>query len=65
MDSGTKRNGFSKADLDVSAKLPEQCLERGEEAEAFPGRQIVGEDDLLQLGVAQRVEVEIARQVAP
>jgi hypothetical protein len=38
VDSGTKRNGLSKADLDVSAKLPEQCLERGEEAEAFPGR---------------------------
>ena len=60
-----KRNGLSKADLDVSAKLPEQRLERGEEAEAFPGRQVVGEDDLLQLGVAQRVEVEVARQVAP
>ena len=65
VDSGTKRNGLSKADLDVSAKLPEQRLERGEEAEAFPGRQVVGEDDLLQLGVAQRVEVEVARQVAP
>ena len=23
VDSGTKRNGLSKADLDVSAKLPE------------------------------------------
>jgi glycosyltransferase involved in cell wall biosynthesis len=65
VDSGTKRNGLSEADLDVFAKLPEQCLERGEEAEAFPRRQIVGEDDLLQLGVAQRVEVEVARQVAP
>jgi hypothetical protein len=33
---GRDRRGT--ADLDVSAKLPEQCLERGEEAEAFPGR---------------------------
>ena len=65
VDSGTRRNGLSKADLDVSAKLPEQCLDRGEESEAFPGRQIVGEDDLLQLGVAQGIEVEIARQVTP
>jgi hypothetical protein len=47
VDSGTKRNGLSKADLDVSAELAEQRLERGEEAEAFPGRQVVGEDDLL------------------
>ena len=65
VDSGTRRNGLSKADLDVFAKLREQRLERGEEAEAFPGRQVVGEDNLLQLGVAERVEVEIARQVAP
>ena len=63
VDSGARRNGLSEADLDVSAKLSEQRLERGEEAQALPGRQVVGEDDLLQLGVAQRVEV--ARQVAP
>ena len=65
VDSGAKGNGLSKADLDVPAKLAEQRLERGEEAEALPGREIVGEDDLLQLGVAECVEVEIARQVAP
>ena len=65
MDSGTKGNGLSKADLDVSAKLAEQRLERGEKAKALPGRQIVGEHDLLQLGVAQGIEVELARQVAP
>ena len=63
--SGTKGNGLSEADLDVFAKLPEQRLERGEEAEAFPRGQVVAEDDLLQLGLAQRVEVEVARQVAP
>src|SRR6185369_6634761 len=29
-DSGTRRNGLGKADLDVAAKLLEQGLERGE-----------------------------------
>jgi hypothetical protein len=28
VNSGTRRNGLSEADLDVSAKLPEQRLER-------------------------------------
>ena len=65
MDSGTRRNGLSKADLDVSAKLAEQRLERGEEAQALPGRQVVAQHDLLQLRVAEGVEVEVARQVAP
>src|SRR4051794_32442151 len=64
-DSGTKRNGLSEADLDVPAKLLEQGLERGEEAEALPWRQVVAEHDLLQLGVPERVEVEVAGQVAP
>ena len=63
-DSGTKCNGSSEADLDVPAKLPEQRLHRGQEAEAFPRRQVVREHDLLQLGVGERVEVEVARQVA-
>src|SRR4051795_7197913 len=64
-DSGTNRNGSSEADLDVPAKLLEQGLERGEEAEALPRGQVVAEHDLLQLGVAQRVEVEVPGQVAP
>src|SRR5690242_21923992 len=64
-DSRAKRNGLSEADLHVLAKLFEQRLERGEEAEALPGREVVGEDDLLQLGVAERVEVEVPGQVAP
>src|SRR6188472_4011325 len=63
-DSRAKRNGLSEADLHVFAKLREQGLERGEEAEALPRREIVAEDDLLQLGVAQGVEVEVPRQVA-
>src|SRR5437763_13845852 len=64
-DSRAKGNGSSEADLHVFAKLREQRLERGEEAEALPRRQVVAEDDLLQLGVAHGVEVEVPRQVAP
>ena len=63
-DSGTSGNDLSEADLDVPAKLPEQRLHRGEEAEALPGHQVVAEDDLLQLGVIQGVEVEVPGQVA-
>src|SRR3954470_2387586 len=63
-DSRVKRNGSSEADLHVLAKLLEQGLERGEEAEALPRGQVVREHDLLQLGVAERVEVEVPRQVA-
>src|SRR3954470_21717372 len=63
-DSRAKRNGSSEADPHVFAKLGEQGLERGEEAEALPRREIVAEDDLLQLGVAQGVQVEVAGQVA-
>ena len=59
MDSGTRRNGLSEADLDIPAKLSQQRLERGEEAEALPRREIVAEDDLLQLGVAEGIEVEV------
>ena len=63
-DSRAKRNRLSEADLHVLAKLLEQRLERGEEAEALPRRQVVREHDLLQLGIPERVEVEVPRQVA-
>src|SRR5689334_5516711 len=63
-DSRTKRNGLSEADWDVPAKLLEQRLEGRQEAEALARRQVVAEHDLLQLGVGQGVEVEVARQVA-
>src|SRR3954463_3389158 len=62
-DSRAKRNGSSEADLHIFAKLLEQGLERGEEAEALPRRQVVAEDDLLQLGVAEGVGV--AGEVGP
>src|SRR3954471_16464564 len=35
-DSRAKCNGLSEADLDVPAKLLEQGLERGQEAQALP-----------------------------
>jgi len=63
-DSRAKRNGLSEADLHVLAKLFEQRLDRGEEAEALAGRQVVAQHDLLQLSVAQGVQVEVAGQVA-
>src|SRR3954454_2916548 len=63
-DSRAKRNGLSEADLHVFVKLREQGLERSEEAEALPRREIVAEDDLLQLGVAHGVQVDVPGQVA-
>ena len=64
VDSGTRRNGLSEADPDVPAKLAHQRLERSEEVEALSGCQVVGEDDLLQLGVAEHVEVKIPGEIA-
>src|SRR4051794_26814662 len=63
-DSRAKRNRLSEADLHVLAKLLEQRLERGEEAEALPRRRVVREHDPLQLGIPERAEVEVPRQVA-
>src|SRR4051794_5641534 len=63
-DSRAKRNGLGKADLHVLAKLLEQRLERGQKAEALPRREVVREHELLQLGIPERVEVEVPRQVA-
>src|SRR4051794_35962830 len=37
---------------------------RGEEAKTLPRRQVVAEHDLLQLGVPERIQVEVPRQVA-
>jgi hypothetical protein len=51
------------ADADVPAKLSEQRLEGREEAQALPGRQIVREDILLQLGISDSVEIEVAGQI--
>ena len=45
-------------------RYTEQGLDRREEAEALPRRQGVAQHDLLQLGVAERVEFEVVGQVA-
>jgi len=44
-DSGAKCNRLCKPDLHVFAKLFEDCLKRGLEAQAFSGREIGGSDD--------------------
>ena len=45
VDSGAKCNRLCKPDLHVFAKLFEDCLKRGLEAQAFSGREIGGSDD--------------------
>jgi hypothetical protein len=49
-------------DLHILSKLGKQGLERRLEAEAFTGREIGGEDDLLDFLVGCPVDVEVARQ---
>jgi len=56
---------LSKADLHVFSKLFDDGLERGQEAEAFSGRQIGGHDDVLDFFVRHLINVDITRQPAP
>ena len=56
---------LSKADLHVFSKLFDDGLERGQEAEAFSGRQISGQDDVLEFLVGHLINVEMTRQPAP
>ena len=51
-------------DLHVFAKLFEDRLERGLEAQAFSGREIGGDDDVLDFFVGHLVDVDLARQPA-
>jgi hypothetical protein len=51
-----------EADLDVFSNLGKQGLERRLEAEAFTGREVGGEDDLLDFLVGCPVDIEVARQ---
>ena len=46
LDSGAKCTGLCNPDLHVLAKLFEDCLKRGLEAQAFSGREIGGHDDV-------------------
>ena len=56
--------GLSKPDLHVFAKLFEDCLKRGLEAQAFSGREIGGHDDVLNFLVGHFVDVDLTRQPA-
>lgn len=51
-------------DLHVFAKLFEDRLERGLEAQAFSGREIGGDDDVLDFFVGHLVDVDLTRQPA-
>jgi hypothetical protein len=50
--------------LHVFAKLFEDCLKRGLEAQAFSGREIGGDDDVLDFLVGHFVDVDLTRQPA-
>ena len=65
VDSGVKRNGLSEADFHVFAKLGENGLERGLEAEAFSRGQVCGEDDFLNVLVGELIDIELTRQPLP
>ena len=51
-----------EADLDIFSKLGKQGLEWRLEPEAFTGREVGGEDDLLDFPVGCPVDIEVARQ---
>ena len=54
--------GLREADLHILSELGKQRLERRLEAEAFTGREVGGEDDLLDFLVGCPVDIEVARQ---
>ena len=56
--------GLCEADLHVFAKLFEDRLERGLEAQALSGREIGGDDDILNFFVGHLVDVDLTRQPA-
>ena len=51
-----------KADLNVLSKLGNQSLEWRLEPEAFTGREVRREDDLLDFLVGCAVDIQVARQ---
>ena len=64
LNSRTKCNRLCKPDLHVFAKLFEDRLERGLEAQAFSGREIGGVNDVLDFFVGHLVDVDLTRQPA-
>ena len=61
---GGVTTGLCKPDLYVFAKLFEDCLKRGLEAQAFSGREIGGHDDVLDFLVGHFVDVDLTGQPA-
>jgi hypothetical protein len=55
----------SKPDADVFAKAFEEGLDSGEIADALSWREVERQDDLLEIGLADGVEVELSRQASP
>ena len=65
LDSRAKCNrALCEPDLHVFAKLFEDCLKRSLEAQAFSGREIGGDDDVLDFLVGHFVDVDLTRQPA-
>jgi len=62
VDSTAKCNGSSKADFDVPAKLRQEGLDGGSVSEAFARGEVDGHGDLLDVLLADLVEVGSARQ---
>jgi hypothetical protein len=56
--------GLCGPDLHVFAKLFEDCPKRGLEAQAFSGREIGGNDDVLDFLVRHFVDVDLTGQPA-
>jgi hypothetical protein len=56
--------GLCKPNLHVFAKLFENCLKRGLEAQAFSGREIGGNDDVLDFLIGHFVDVGLTGQPA-
>jgi hypothetical protein len=57
-------HGLCEPDLQVFAELFEDRLERGLEAQAFSGREIGGDDDVLDFFVGHLVDIDLTRQPA-
>ena len=56
--------GLCEPDLHVFAKLFEDRLESGLEAQALSGREVGGDDDVLDFFVGHSVDVDLTRQPA-
>ena len=63
LDSRTRCNWLCEPNLHVFAKLFEDRLERGLEAQALSGREIGGDDDVLNFFVGHLVDVTRRYQI--